>query len=111
MNKNEQVYEIEYEVEITETRRETFKVGDKVTIVKKLKSYTFYDEWVAKNVKKKIDIARYAYGDFVMDGCEYGRILAIAPYSKNNDTLLAYVQTKGIRKCYLVELSALKKGW
>lgn len=88
-------------------------VGDKVEIINSDRVYPLYVDWVTKNISKSVEIARFV-NHSVSSGYLNGKcgiVLAVAPHSDNDKTMLTYVQiyvdehyenyvinTKGLRK-------------
>ena len=87
------------------------KVGDKVEVVSEGRNYPHYIDWVVRNIKDPIEIARFVNCDNQKLNGRIGKVLAIAPWGGGSVTTLAYVQIEdgGVDKNYLIDVKGLKK--
>ena len=87
------------------------KVGDKVEVVDEGRNYSHYVDWVVKNIKDPIEIARFVNCEGQKLNGRVGKVLAVAPWSNGSNNVLAYVQTESgnVYRNYLIGVKGLKK--
>ncbi len=87
------------------------KVGDKVEVVDEGCNYPHYIDWVVRNIKDPIEIARFVNCDRQKLNGRVGKVLAVAPCSNRSNNVLAYVQTESgsVYRNYLIGVKGLKK--
>lgn len=87
------------------------EVGDTVEVIDEGRNYPHYVDWVVKNIKDPIEIARFVNCEGQKLNGRVGKVLAVAPWSNGSNNVLAYVQTESGRvyRNYLIEVKGLKK--
>lgn len=87
------------------------KVGDTVEVIDEGRNYPHYVDWVVRNVKDPVEIARFVNCDNQKLNGRVGKVLAIASWGGGSVRTLAYVQIKDkdADKNYLIDVKGLKK--
>lgn len=96
-----------------ESKNKEIKVGDRVQIVLRGKSYPTLTSWVARHVHDSTMVAMYKYG-CVPDIGIVGKVIAVAPHDNDKSKTLLYIEQNHLYGvihpgCWLMDSEGVKK--